>query len=120
MFADMVQSQIVSDLRAKHDSLWTRRSIWDRAYRESRTPSSPAMLLELLSHQNFADMKYGLDPTFRFDVSRAVYKGMLKYLSNRYGQEYVVQPLPVDHIAADFETGNRVVLSWKAVDDPHG
>ena len=76
------------------------------------------MLLELLSHQNFADMKYGLDPTFRFDVSRAVYKGMLKYLSNRYGQEYVVQPLPVDHIAADFETGNRVVLSWKAVDDP--
>ena len=43
---------------------------------------------------------------------------MLKYLSNRYGQEYVVQPLPVDHIAADFETGNRVVLSWKAVDDP--
>ena len=118
MFADMVQSQIVNDLRAKHDSLWSRRSIWDRAYRESRTPSSPAMLLELLSHQNFADMKYGLDPTFRFDVSRAVYKGMLKYLSNRYGQEYVVQPLPVDHIAADFETGNRVVLSWKAVDDP--
>lgn len=118
MFADMVQSQIVSDLRAKHDSLWIRRSIWDRAYRESRTPSSPAMLLELLSHQNFADMKYGLDPTFRFDVSRAVYKGMLKYLSNRYGQEYVVQPLPVDHIAADFESGNRVAISWKAVDDP--
>ena len=62
--ADMVQSQIVRDIRSGFDSLWTRRSIWDRGYRESRTPSSPSMLLELLSHQNFADMKYGLDPSF--------------------------------------------------------
>ena len=118
MYADIVQSQIVNDLRSEFDSLWTRRSIWDRGYRESRTPSCPAMLLELLSHQNFADMKYGLDPSFRFTVSRAIYKGMLKYLSNRYGCSYVVQPLPVDHIGVEFIANGNAVVSWKPVDDP--
>ena len=117
LYADIVQQQIVNDLRASHDSLWSRRHIWDRGYRESRTPSSPAMLLELLSHQNFADMKYGLDPTFRFDVSRAVYKGMLKYLSTRYGHDYVVQPLPVEDMGVSFGKSGKAVISWKPVED---
>ena len=119
MFADIVQSQVISDIRNNFDSLWTRRSIWDRAYRESRTPTSPAMLLELLSHQNFADMKYGLDPSFRFAVSRAVYKGMLKYMSNRYGNDYVVQPLPVTSVGVRFGTSrDKAIISWKSVEDP--
>ena len=42
-----------------------------------------------------ADMRYGLDPAFRFTASRAVYKGILKFLANRYGCAYAVQPLPV-------------------------
>ena len=117
MYADIVQSQIVEDLRSEFDSLWTRRSIWDRGYRESRTPSCPAMLLELLSHQNFADMRYGLDPSFRFTVSRAIYKGMLKYLSNRYGCSYVVQPLPVDHPGVEFGANGNAIISWKPVAD---
>ena len=118
-FADLVQSQIVNDLRADYDTLWSRRHIWDRGYRESRTPSSPSMLLELLSHQNFADMKYGLDPTFRFNVSRAVYKGMLKYLSNRYGVPYTVQPLPVDGMGVRFAGEGKAVVSWTPVMDRH-
>ena len=117
MYAEMVQTQIVDDLRANHDSLWTRRWLWDRGYRESRTPSSPAMLLELLSHQNFADMKYGMDPTFRFDVGRAIYKGMLKYLSARYGCDYVVQPLPVEEMGVSFGENGKAVISWKGVED---
>ena len=48
-YTDLIQSQIVNDLRMEYDSLWSRRCIWDRSYRESRTPSAPAMLLELLS-----------------------------------------------------------------------
>ena len=117
-YAASVQDQLVHDLRHGFDSLWSQRSIWDRGYRESRTPSSPALLLELLSHQNFADMKYGLDPSFRFTVSRAVYKGMLKYISNRYGREYVVQPLPVEHMGIQFTTECKAVLSWKPSVDP--
>ncbi|MGM9736358.1 MAG: xanthan lyase [Candidatus Cryptobacteroides sp.] len=117
--ADMVQSQIVNDVRENLNPDWSRRQIWDRGYRESRTPSAPSMLLELLSHQNFADMKYGLDPTFRFVAGRAVYKGMLKYLSNRFGCPYVVQPLPVQSMSAVFSEDSRqkVTISWKETDD---
>ena len=116
-YADYVQTQIVHDLREQYDSLWNRRLLWDRGYRESRTPSAPAMLLELLSHQNFADMKYGLDPSFRFAVSRAVYKGMLKYLSSRYNVPYTVQPLPVGTVGVKFAEGNKAEISWKATFD---
>lgn len=115
-YSDIVQSQIVSDL--KTDSLWARRQIWNRAYRESRTPPSPTMLLESLSHQNFADMRYGLDPEFKFTLCRAVYKGMLKYLSSRYGCQYTVQPLPVHSFAAIFKDDSHIELSWMETDDP--
>ncbi len=116
-YADLVQSQIVNDIASEFNPEWSRRCIWDRGYRESRTPSCPSVLLELLSHQNFADMKYGLDPTFRFTVGRAVYKGMLKYLSNRYGVPYVVQPLPVGHMGISFASNEKAVISWKETED---
>jgi len=118
MYADMVQTQIVNDLRSTYNEEWSRRQIWDRSYSESRTPGVPAMLLELLSHQNFGDMKYGLDPGFRFTVSRSVYKGMLKFLSDRYGCSYVVQPLPVHCFSASFKDKNTVKLTWEPTEDP--
>lgn len=116
-YTDMVQSQITNDLRHKFEPQWSRRWIWDRGYRESRTPSSPAMLLELLSHQNFADMKYGLDPEFRFTTARAIYKGMLKYMSNRYGCQYVVQPLPVSALGVSFSDSGKAEITWIPTED---
>ena len=117
LLTDFVQTQVVNDIRKQFDANWTRRGLWDRSYSESRTTSVPAMLLELLSHQNFADMKYGLDPAFRFTVSRSVYKGILKYLSARYGCSYAVQPLPVKAFAAEVREG-KAVLNWEAAKDP--
>lgn len=108
-----IQSQIVEDLRTQYDSLWNRRMLADRSYSESRTTGVPGMLLELLSHQNFADMKYGLDPAFRFTVSRAIYKGMLKFLSNRYGFRYAVQPLPVKAFSSSIRNESQATLTWK-------
>lgn len=110
---DEVMANIVNDVRAQFEPKWTRRGMWDKSYYEARVPEVPAMLLELLSHQNFADMAYGLDPAFRFTVSRAIYKGMLKYLAQRDGRPYVVQPLParsfaIEKAAAD----NSYTLSW--------
>ena len=124
LYADFVQSQIVDDIRATFNPEWSRRGLWDRSYSESRTTTVPGMILELLSHQNFGDMKFGLDPSFRFTVSRAVYKGMLKFLSSRYGHEYTVQPLPVRSFATSFRAapvpGNaaQIRLSWVPVEDP--
>ncbi|MGM9747593.1 MAG: N-acetylmuramoyl-L-alanine amidase [Candidatus Cryptobacteroides sp.] len=115
--ADIVQTQFASDLRETVDPIWQRRQIWDRGYRETRTPGVPAIILEMLSHQNFADMRYALDPEFRFLASRAVYKGVLKYLSNRYGCHYSVQPLPVHSFSAVFKSADKVVLKWEPTED---
>ena len=118
-YADFVQSQIKNDIDAAFDIDWRRREIWNRSYSESRTTGVPGMLLELLSHQNFADMRLGLDPNFKFTASRAVYKGMLKFLSELYGVPYTVQPLPVRDFAAVLSPdGGSVKLSWRPVSDP--
>ena len=113
ILANDIQSQIVADVRRQYEPDWNRRQLANRSYSEARTPSVPAALLELLSHQNFADMKYGLDPAFRFTVSRAVYKGMLKFLSGRYGVRYCVQPLPVHSFSATLTGDGKVQLSWR-------
>jgi hypothetical protein len=114
---DMVLSSITHDIRTLYEPKWTRRGMWDASYYEAWEPRVPAMLLELLSHENFADLRYGLDPRFQFTVSRAIYKGMLRFLSDEYGYKYVVQPLPIDHFAAVLSGTNKVKLMWKAVND---
>lgn len=115
--ADLVQSQIVKDIRTKYEPKWSRRGMWNQKYYEAKVPKVPAMLLELLSHQNFADMRYGLDPRFRFTVSRAIYKGMLQFISSQNHTDYIVQPLPVDNMNLKLSVTNEVELSWKAVND---
>ncbi len=115
---DIIQTEITNDIRAQFEPNWSRRGLWDRSYAEARTPDVPSMLLELLSHQNFADMRYGLDPNFRFTVSRAIYKGILKYLSMESGVAYTVQPLPVKNFAAELDGEASVKLSWSPVSDP--
>ena len=43
--------------------------------------------------------RYGSDPRFKFLVSRAVYKGILRHVAAQYGRPFVVQPLPVDGLS---------------------
>lgn len=114
---DLIQTQIVNDIRNLYHPNWTRRGMWNKSYSEASTPKVPTMLLELLSHQNFADMRYGLDPRFRFTVSRSIYKGILKYLSSQYNTEYEVQPLPVEAFTSEFIDENKVLLTWEPVED---
>ncbi len=111
---DIVQSQVVDDIRRLYDSTWTRRQLMNANYSESARPNIPSMLLELLSHQNFYEMKFELDPRFRFDISRAIYKGMLKFLSYQFGYDYVVQPLPPTDFSAILKNDGKAELSWKA------
>lgn len=109
---NLIMTEIVTDARTNFEPNWTRRGMWDKSYYEARVPEVPTMLLELLSHQNFADMSYGLDPAFRFTVSRAIYKGMLKFLAQRDGREYVVQPLPIKEFAINASGNNTYTLTW--------
>jgi hypothetical protein len=105
-----MQTQIVNDLRYKFDPAWNRRQLREAQYSEATRPNVPSVLLELLSHQNFLDMKFVLDPRFRFDVSRAIYKAMLRFLSLQYNFNYAVQPLPVDHFTSEFNLSGDILL----------
>lgn len=107
--ADFIQTQVTEDLRHIAPE-WTRRQLKEANYCETRVPVVPSIILELLSHKNMADMRYGLDPNFRFAASRAVYKGILRYLN---GSNAVVQPLPVQQLSIDVNG----LLTWKAETD---
>lgn len=119
--ADIVQTQIVEDIRGRYRADWSRRGLADRSYFESRMPDVPTVLIELLSHQNFSDMQCGLDPKFKFLVSRAIYKGILKYMAYASSSEYVVQPLPVRNFSSRMETDEKgevwAVLNWSPTVD---
>lgn len=114
--ADIVQTQVTGDIKQLYFPHWTRRAMWNKQYSEAARPKVPTILSELLSHQNFADMVMAYDPRFKFDVSRAFYKGILKFLAYQNGEKYVVQPLPVNHFQMKME-GNAVRLSWAPVAD---
>ena len=117
--ADMVLTGLQRDISAGFGIQWPRRSLWNRNYSETRLPGVPSMILELLSHQNFADLKLGHNPRFKFTVARSVYKSILKYTATMHGTDYVVQPLPVSNFSiAEGSKKNTFRLSWQAVDDP--
>ena len=122
-YGDYMQSQIVNDVRALYAPHWMRRHLQNSSYAEARYPKVPAVLLELLSHQNYEDMRYGLDPRVKFTISRAIYKGMLRFIHAQYGTELVVQPLPVQQMAMRLEAGARnqeprqITLTWEATED---
>ena len=106
-----------ADLKAKYGN-WKRRVVYDRNYNETREPVVPSAILETLSHQNFGDMRYGLDPNFRFTFARSIYKTLLRYVSEMHDTKYVVQPLAPRNFRVEFGTKNKVKLSWNPVKDP--
>jgi len=117
--ADILLTQIQKDIYSSYNLSWTRRSMWNRNYSETRLPATPSTIIELLSHQNFADMQLGHDPNFKFTVGRAIYKGILQFVAGQHDKEYVVQPLPVSNFAIRFgKKKNTLELSWKGENDP--
>jgi len=126
---DIVQSYIIRDVNHQCTAAtttdeegkvvrpFTRRSMWNRNYSESRLPEVPSCIIELLSHQNFADMRYAHDPHFKFTASRAIYKGILRYTAEMHSTQYTVQPLPVHAFAIDFAGTGKVRLSWRPTKD---
>lgn len=116
--ADIVQSQITQDIQNLFFPRWSRRALWDRQYSEAWRPNTPALLLELLSHQNLADMRFALDPQFQFAVSRAIYKGILRFVASAHNFEPIIQPLPPTHLSIEKTDTRKIRISWLAQPDP--
>lgn len=117
-FADQLLSGVYRDMNLYYHD-WVRRSLWDRNYSETRRPEVPSAILETLSHQNFRDMRYALDPNFRFQLARSIYKSILRYVSFQHGQPCVVEPLQPDHFRIDRAGKEEITLRWNAVADPY-
>jgi len=117
-FADIVMTQVTNDLTNTYGR-WNRRQLYDKNYGETRDPQVPAMILEMLSHQNWQDMRMAHDPTFKFTMARAIYKGILKYLNHVHQNiDFCVQPLPVKDLSAIVNaSSNEVKLSWNPTED---
>lgn len=97
---------------------WRVRGLWNRDYSEAREPLGIAAILELLSHQNWADLRLGHNPNFKFDLSRSVYKTILKFLATQHSIDYTVHPLPINTFAADLDAEKGMVhLSWIPTED---
>jgi len=114
--ADTVLTQVVSDLQRLYDPKWPRRELRRANYGETRIPEVPSMILEVLSHQNYADMRYALNPQFRKDVARAVYKGIGRYLAAVNKKPFTPQPLPPKALHT-YMNGDSVWLNWQAQED---
>lgn len=116
-FARMLLDNVQEDMAYKFGK-WNKRALWDRNYSETRLPEMPSAIIETMSHQNFTDMRYGLDPNFRFAFARSLYKTILKFTAAKHGSSYMVQPLQPDNFNVTFKAKNKVRLSWTPQKDP--
>jgi hypothetical protein len=116
--ANLMQEEIVRSARTLYTSTWERRAHEDRAFGEVRRPNVPSVILELLSHQNFNDMKYGLDPRFKFDMSRAIYKSLARFVAWQDGVEPVIQPLAPLNFRIQQNGQGEAIFTWEPQDDP--
>lgn len=115
-FADSLLTGLQRDISGKYRK-WTRRYLWDRNYSETRKPEVPSAIIETMSHQNFADMRRGLDPNFRFTLARSLYKTILRFVNGNHSVPSVVQPLPVSNFRIERNSSGRLRLSWIAEKD---
>lgn len=114
---DMLLRQITMDIRQTWEPNWTRRAMWDKTYVEARIPEVPTSLVEFMSHQNYADMKYALDPAFRFTVGRSIYKAIGRFIAERKDKKFIVQPLPVKNFYIEKVKNGQYKLAWEPTPD---
>ena len=116
--ADELLYSIPADIKKKYGN-WPTRELYDRNYSETRCPMVPSAILETMSHQNFADMRLGQDPNFRFDLARSIYKALLRYSSAMHQKKYVVQPLAPNRLVAELTGRGEAKISWNTVYDEY-
>jgi hypothetical protein len=124
-FAALVQEEVVSVAQTKWDPSWTSRGVKTAAFSEvspNHNPEMPSVLLEWAFHDLESDVAVMLEPEFRQDTARALYRAIVRYFADRDGQSAEFLPEAPVAVAALQEVPGAVVLSWSAgpVGDPYG
>lgn len=116
-FAQALVDNLGCDLAAGYGK-WNTRGVWDRNYSETRLPAVPSAIIETLSHQNFPDIRRGMDPSFRFDLARSLYKSVLRFVSRQHGLPCIVTPLAPSNFRITSVDNGIAELHWTATTDP--
>ena len=115
-FATMLAEALRRDM-APFGGMATR-GVKDANYSETRNPEVPSAILEMLSHQNFPDMRLAQDPAVKFAIARSIYKTVLRFVAAQHGKDCAVQPLAPTGFAAITGKDGKARLSWRATPDP--
>lgn len=115
--AEALVQGVKKDIEATFGVNWNTRSVRDQNYSETRLPAQPSAILEVLSHQNFPDMRLAQDPNFRFILARSIYKTILRYTAAMHGTTSIVQPLAPRNFSAEIIAPGKVRLSWDPTPD---
>lgn len=114
--ADELLYALPRDILKKYGK-WNTRELYDRNYSECRLPEVPSAILEMLSHQDFADMRMAQDPNFKFDLARSIYKVLLRYSARMHNTSYTVQPLMPEDMMVSLTDKGEAKISWTSVED---
>lgn len=116
-FGTSLTDRFTQDLSRYTGREWTNRGLRDGDYCETREADIPSLILEMLSHQNFWDMRYALQPEFRFFMARSIYNSILHYKNK--SKTATVTPLAVKDFAINLKGLDTLQLSWTPQKDIH-
>jgi len=114
-----VHTELVHDIRAGWDPLWTDRGektknlgelrlLWD----EDENNRMPGALVEIAYHDNPDDAAALKEPAFQLLAARAIYQGIVKYFEQRDSIDLTLLPEPPAHLAVQNVGGGRVQIAW--------
>ncbi len=117
--AKFVHDEVVLDIRADYDSGWDdlgRYSAWFGELNPSYNDEMPAALIEVGFHDTELECLKMQDPKFRALVSRAIYRGIVKFFAAKAGVPPVFLPdAPVKFSVQTLADG-RTKLTWSAAE----
>ena len=123
--ATFVQDEMVNAFEMLWESGWNDRGVSSACFSEVspyNNSEMPAALVELAFHDNEEDASYLKDPIFRQDASRAMYRGITKYFSDRDGVSPVFAPEPPVDLSIIHNADGELEAAWSAglSGDPYG
>jgi hypothetical protein len=124
--ATYLQDELIDSFTTFWDANWNDRGIKDDCFAEvnpAYNNEMPSALVELAFHDEEMDTAHLVDPRFRRDASRAMYRGIVRYFAAESGEKpkYLPEP-PIDISVTHNKTG-ELVADWSSspfVGAPYG
>jgi hypothetical protein len=114
--AEAVQSEMIDAIGTLWADEWYDRGIGRASFSEvnpSHNDEMPAALVELAFHDNAEDAAYLKEPAFRDDMSRAMYRAIVRYFAERDGDTPRFLPEPPTDLSIVHNGLGVLVARWE-------